>query len=671
MNKQYVKLKIAEFIPEKMSVQIPNQREFILNVLKSFPYSEDDFIIMPQQTFQNLINNYLNSFPETMNMDTISRFKFLSELTGIPYRIVERYYYSAFKASKRLGRILLKRAIDLTGLDEETLSKYGKIKNEYIYFNQETFKKLIDERISREYPNLSKRQALKRLAEKANLSLNTVILYYYQYFKEGSVKNQRGIRLEIAQKLTGLSIDELTKYGKVTINLRARAKKLAKLLGVSEETIILFWLRDESSPSFSHMKFNNFVKCCEIAGISLEEIWPKIKIGIGKKFSSLPFYLTFDERLAEICGMFYLSKIRGGHIVLTNTSMEIHKLGLERLKLFGVSPKDVNFYLHIPPHHIKNEEDLEKIKDEWVNSLGLDPANVIIITRGLHFTKKIAGQMVIYLTPYAYIISNIIKKIPELIEKSPDSVKRAFIRGYADIKGTISQSVIVLTIGKDLEKARFLSALLNELGYESKIVVNKHKVALQLHSQETKTANTRTLNCKVVASINNGKLVLDIKSFHNLTKNPYPVDFAVVRILKDGNVVFENKYPIHDTVARLEISEHGNEPDVLIDIEIFKIMQYQIRLTKDASKKFIDEIDVKNTEFVEKVKTALSGKLLTKISEDILEIIKANPGITANEIAASMNKHVVYIRQKLNILLKNGLVKTNSMKPYRYYLIKK
>ncbi|MEQ9714929.1 MAG: winged helix-turn-helix domain-containing protein [Candidatus Asgardarchaeum sp.] len=669
MNEDYLKLKVPDLIPDKMSVMLPDQRTFLLNVLKAFPISPDDFIIMPQKTFQELIDKYLESFPETKEMDTISKFKFLAKKIGIPYRRVERYYYSAFKTPKRLRRILLKRAIELTKLSEEDLKKYGTIKGEYIYFDQEVFKKLIDKRIEEEFPNLSKRKALKMIAEKSNLSLNTIILYYYQYFKDDTIKRQRGIRIDIAQKLTGLPIEELIKYGTVTLNLRPRAKKLAEILGVSEETIILFWLRDHESPSFSHMKFNNFVKCCEIAGISLEEIWPQIKIGIGKKFAKLPFYLTFNEKMAEVCGMFYLSKIRGGHIVLTNTSKEIHKLGLERLKVFDVSPEDVNFYLHIPPHHIKSKEDIEKIKQEWISELGLLPENVTIITKGLHFTKKIAGQMVIYLTPQAYILSNIISKIPELLDKSPDSVKKAFLRGYTDIKGTISQSVIVLTIGKDVKKARFVNKLLNSLGYESKVVVNKHKVAVQLNPGEQKNANTRTLNCIISAEIFDGKLKIHLENYHNLTKNPYPVDFAVVRLLKNGNVIYEKMFKINDTTKDIEITEYDGDKNILIDIEILKIMQYQIRLTKESSIRFIEDIDIQNKEFVEKVKEALSGKLLTKISNTILEIIRENPGITASEIAKKLDKHVVYIRQKLNILVKNGLIKTNNMKPYRYYLV--
>jgi len=665
-----ITLRTIDLIPDKLSVKIPDQRGFILKVLKSFPIFQEDFISMPQSKFQDLINRHIDSYPETQSMDNVEKFMFLSKKIGIPYRRIERYYYSAFKSPKRLRRILANRVVSLTKKSLEELAKYGKIQGNYVYFDQETFKKLIDERIEKEFPKLSKRQALKKIAEEAGLSLNTVILYYYQYFKEEGIKNQRGVRLSIASKLTGLPIEKLSKYGKVTFNLRARAKKLAEQLNVSEETIILFWLRDAKSPSFSYINFGSFKKCCELANIDLKSIWPTVEIGLGKKFKHIPWVYQFDERLAELAGMFLLTKLRGGHIVLTNTNIKVHKLGLERFSFFNIDPQSLSLYLHIPPGILKTV-DVNEIKQQWATELGVPLDRVTIITKGLHFTRKIAGQLVIYSIPEAYIFANLLKKIPEIISDAPKEIKYALLRGYTDIKGTISQSVIVLTIGKTFESAKFVSSLLEDLGFKNKIVVNRHRLIGEMNLEDEKTFSTRTLECHISSKLVNNKLQLNIFSYHNLTKNPYPVDYAVFKLVKDKTVVLEKKSDIYGETGSFTIDlPHTYSPsELVLQIEIYKVMQYQIRLTKSASIEFIEKVGLRNKDLLKKIKEAIDGRLLTNISYEILEIIRQNPGITANEIAKQLNRHIVYIRQRLSSLMKNGLVKTSGAKPYRYFVV--
>ena len=664
-----ITLKTVDLIPDKLSVKIPNQRDFILKVLKSFPIFKDDFISMSQSKFQELINRHIDSYPETKSMDNVEKFIFLSKKIDIPYRRIERYYYSAFKSPKRLRRILANRVGSLTKKSLAELKNYGKIQGNYVYFDQETFKKLIDDRIAKEFPKLSKRQALKRIAEEAGLSLNTVILYYYQYFKEEGIKNQRGVRLTIASKLTGLPIEKLSKYGKITFNLRARAKKLAAQLNVSEETIILFWLRDAKSPSFSYINFGSFKKCCELANVDLKSIWPSVEIGLGQKFKHIPWEYQFDERLAELAGMFLLTKLRGGHIVLTNTNIKVHKLGLERFSLFNIDPQSLSLYLHIPPDILK-KVDVDEVKRQWANELGVPLDRVTIITKGLHFTRKIAGQLVIYSIPEAYIFANLLKKIPEIISKSPTEIKYALLRGYTDIKGTISQSVIVLTIGKTFESATFVSNLLAELGFKNKIVVNRHKLFGEMSLNDNKTFSTRTLECHLSSKVVDNKLLLNVSSYHNLTKNPYPVDYVVFKLKRNKSIVLEKKFDIYNVSGdfTIELPEAYTANELTLSIDIYKVMQYQIRLTKSASVEFVKTVGLRNEDLLRKIKEAIAGKLLTSISYEILEIIKQNPGITANEIAEKLSRHIVYIRQRLSSLMKNGLVKTSGAKPYRYFV---
>lgn len=670
MKNEYVEISIFDLIPDRMSVKLPNQREFILNVLKSLPISGHDFIFMSQDKFQQLIDSYINKiFPESVGKDITYRFHLLSTHTGLPYRKVERYYYSAFKTPKRLGRLLITRAEELTKLSQEELAKYGKIRDRYIYMDQKTFQRFIDERIKKDFPNLSKRQALKKIAEEANLSLNTVILYYYQYFKKQKQNYIRGIRLEIASKLTGLSMEELVKKGKITLNMKSRAKVLAKYLGVSEETIILFWLRDEKSVSFSHITYGAFKKCCEFIKKDVREMWDKIQIGLGNKFTSLPLSYVLDENLAELCGMFFLTKIHGGHLVLTNTNIQVHKLGISRLLKLGIKPQKINLYLHIPPTYL-NKIDVEDVKKSWAKELNISTSSISIVTRGLHYTKKIAGQLVVYFTPEAYIISNLIDRCPEFLEKSPLSVKKAFLRGYVDIKGTVSQSVVVLTIGKERQKTDFIHKLLSELGYVNKVVINRHKISGEVPINGSIVASSRTLLCNIELKHKDDKIILKISNIHNLTKNPYPVDYIILQGFNDNEEVFSKRFNVNDSQAVLEIPYDAQYEKLKWVVNVFKIMQYQIRLTKESSVKFIKEINIKNEEFKEKIELALEGKLLTKISYRILELIRENDGITSKEIAQKLGKHVVYIRQRLISLVRNGLVNISKTKPFRYSLNK-
>ncbi|RLI64857.1 MAG: hypothetical protein DRO67_03520 [Candidatus Asgardarchaeum californiense] len=671
-TENYVKISIFDLIPDKMSVKLPNQREFILKVLRSMPLSGNDFVFMPQEKFQQLIDDYINRlFPDSIGKDITYRFHLLSTHTGLPYRKVERYYYSAFKTPKRLGRLLLSRAIELTGLSKEELAKYAEIQNgRYVYIDQKTFQSLIDKRIEREFPNLSKRQALKRIAEQARLSLNTVILYYYQYFKEQKQKYIRGIRFEVASKLTGLSIEELAKIGKVTLNMKSRAKILAEHLGVSEETIILFWLRDEKSVSFSHITYGAFKKCCEFMNMDIQDMWDKIEIGLGNKFTKLPLYYVLDENLAELCGMFFLTKIHGGHLVLTNTNIQVHKLGINRLLKLGIKPQKMNLYLHIPPAYL-DKISIDEVKKKWSEELNIPLDSISIVTRGLHYTKKIAGQLVIYFTPEAYIISNLIEKCPKYLKKSPISVKKAFLRGYVDIKGTVSQSVVVLTIGKENKKTKFIHNLLTELGYTNKIVINRHRISGELVFGQKNVLSSRTLYCTIDFVRENDALKLYISSIHNLTKNPYPVDYLILEGFDGDEKVFSEKYTIDDTEATITIPYKSGYEHLKWVAQIFKIMQYQIRLTKDSSIKFIQNIEINNVEFKEKIELALEGKLLTKISYHILELIKENQNTTSKEIAEKLGKHVVYIRQRLISLVRNGLVTISNTKPYHYALTNK
>ncbi|MHA1596254.1 MAG: hypothetical protein ACTSYT_05670 [Candidatus Asgardarchaeia archaeon] len=655
----------AELIPEKMSVKISNQKELILEVLRSFPICDEDFIYIPQSKFQELILSYMKKvIPDFDYLDMHERFKKFSEYLGISRKKVERYYYSAFKSSKSSKKMLLRRVIQITNLPVSVLRKYGKIEGKHITFkDQETFRKLIDERIEKQFKGLSKRAALKKIAELSNLSINTVNMYYYQYFKgKDKESSKRGIKIKVAKLLTGLDVKELLKVGKVDINLKHRAEKLASMVGIDSKTILLFWMRDEGSPSFSRMNFKSLKICFDILGKDLSKSWDELSFGFGGNYFKLPKYYVFDEPLSELCGLLYSNKIRGSHILVTNTNLQVLKMILDKLRSFARNYFKVSLYLHVPSNR---GYDVESIKKEWVSFLGIEDGSVSLVTKGLHFTKKVAGQLVVYMMPEAYILSNLIKMSKSLLMESPKSVKEAFIRGYTEVKGTVSQSSIVLTTGRDLERTKFIHELLEDIGYENKIVINKHFLRGEIKLDEKVEIKTRTISCSLELKRTNSKNVykVNLRSWHTVTGNPYEVDLFYIEC--DGKK-YEFKVDSSNFSTEVEIPKKIDD----LKFSVVKVMQYQVRMNKDTSLKFLSNINIRNKYLREKFSKSVSGKNLTQTSIEILRLIEKKPGITSKEIAKELGRHIVYVRQKLTILKRIGLIISNKKRSSKYIVSK-
>ncbi|MHA1505915.1 MAG: hypothetical protein ACTSR0_01805 [Candidatus Asgardarchaeia archaeon] len=661
----YQAILTAELIPEKMSVKVSNQKQLLLEVLKSFSICDEDFIYIPQNKFQELILAYMRKvIPDFDRLDMCERFEKFSEYLGISKKKIERYYYSAFKSTKGSKKMLLKRVIQMTNLPVSVLRRYGKIEGKHITFkDQETFRKLLDERIKKQFKGLSKRAALKRIAELSNLSINTVNIYYYQYFKSGSKKSsKRGIKIKVAKLLTGLDMKELLKVGKVDINLRHRAKMLADIVGVDPKTILLFWMRDEKSPSFSRMNFKALKKCFEILGKDLSKSWDDLSFGFRGNYFKLPKYYVFDESLSELCGLLYSNKIRGSHILVTNTNLQVLKMILDKLKSFARNQFKVSLYLHVPSN---KGYDIDSIKKEWASFLGIEENSVSLVTKGLHFTKKVAGQLVVYMMPEAYILSKLIEVCKSLLIESPKSVKEAFIRGYTEVKGTVSQSSIVLTTGRDLERTKLIHDILKDIGYENKIVINKHFLRGEIKPGEKVEIKTRTISCSLELKKTNLKDVykISLESRHTVTGNPYEIDLFSIEY--DGK---KHEFEVGSSSFSTEIKIPERIDD--LKFSIVKVMQYQIRMNKDTSLKFLSNINIENKYLKEKLSKTLNGENITQTSIEILRLIEKKPGITSKEIAKELGRHIVYVRQKLTILKRIGLIVSNKRRSSRYMVSK-
>ncbi|MFQ6009896.1 MAG: LAGLIDADG family homing endonuclease [Candidatus Aenigmatarchaeota archaeon] len=230
-------------------------------------------------------------------------------------------------------------------------------------------------------------------------------------------------------------------FSKIAIQFKNQ-KDIAKVFGVRQWTIS----RWKTGKSFVPISKLNLIREHSQTN-SLEKGVNKIGGGKGSEPLNIRLPLEFSENLSYLCGLI----ITDGHlnknlrwVQFTNKSKYLQKIFLKKIK-------DVFKY----NKYYQNEKDRIQI---YIKS-----KNITIIFHCIDIPK---GRKVGIIT------------VPDIVKKSPSSVKAAFLRGCFDGDGSVSYSKkrglrIINLANRSKKFLEEIQVLLKEFGIESSLTTNK------------------------------------------------------------------------------------------------------------------------------------------------------------------------------------------------------
>jgi len=267
----------------------------------------------------------------------------------------------------------------------------------------------------------------------------------------------------------------------------------AKLLGIKKATLVDYSVGRNKMPLYI------IKRIYELANKRLE--LPRF-IGVSRstKKIRLPEYL--DEKLAELLGLLFSDgMITSREVRFFNNNECILMHFAELFKdIFGIMPTKVNF--------------------RTVNGMKVDSSAIVKILQKLGMPRRKKSKIV---------------KVPSLIQKSPESVIAAFIKGYFLGDGAFSKGVIEFSSASK-ELIHELSYLLTKLGILYSISKHKHGYRLIISSikELKKFINQTNLNDNSITAIPKVNKVVNYakeKRVGRVTRDLIPLSSNILRNL--------------------------------------------------------------------------------------------------------------------------------------------
>lgn len=245
---------------------------------------------------------------------------------------------------------------------------------------------------------------------------------------------------------------------------------LSKELGAASKHVTSNW-KIAKTYNKRKMRFQNLAKCCSIAGIPETELIRNINAATKRyptgDISIKNWQLFFDEKFAEWLGMLKGDGSVGDrHVQFSNTYFDLVFHFSEFLEnIFSVNRNRIKMSLTFFNNNSKQEA--EKIIRN-LKRLGYAKAKLY---RGyVHKGKKIVLTCKINFKVLSDFITNVIKVLPRLLANSENSVKAAYVRGFAASEGCVSHvkggARFVTITQKNRKDIEFIKNLLHQIGIE-------------------------------------------------------------------------------------------------------------------------------------------------------------------------------------------------------------
>jgi DNA-binding MarR family transcriptional regulator len=190
----------------------------------------------------------------------------------------------------------------------------------------------------------------------------------------------------------------------------------------------------------------------------------------------LPRYIKIDEKAGEIIGLYYGEGTKNeNYVEFVNSSVELIKLWIKSLKIFGIKKSDLSFTIKISGN-VKKKYNLseEEIKEFWRNAIRIPSNKKIKIqwvkARGKpsSYLKKYGSLTVRFFNVlFSYFYNLLLKNATQLVFKSFEFAT-GFLRGIIAAEGNInfeskSKSLSLIRIAGSRDERKFFGKLLFNL----------------------------------------------------------------------------------------------------------------------------------------------------------------------------------------------------------------
>lgn len=244
--------------------------------------------------------------------------------------------------------------------------------------------------------------------------------------------------------------------------------KLSKRIGKSRSACYLWKTCKIATP------LNIILKIANIINLSEDEIYQntkKIRTKLKRGEINPKLNLELNPELAEWFGLL----IGDGSVSKKNTNCSNNSLDLIYFfnkiieERFGISKKRIRMDIRLPTKR-KEPKNIKEIIEEIKEKLIKDGYKRISIYQYNDKREKILFVSTICSKTLCMVLSKILENIHNLIDKSSDDVKKAYIAGFFSAEGSIAkpkyQKSRALNVSqKDINELIFLKKLFIDLGF--------------------------------------------------------------------------------------------------------------------------------------------------------------------------------------------------------------